>query len=261
MSETTAYIHPDAKIAPGVVIEPFAVIQKNVEIGEGTWIGSHAVISEGARIGKNCKIYSGAQISSVPQDLKFQGEETTAEIGDNTTIREFATISRGTSDRMTTKVGANCLIMAYCHVAHDCVVGDHCIMSNASQLAGHVVLDDHVVIGGMTGVHQFVHIGAHVMLAGLVVARKDVPPFIMAGREPLSFTGVNSIGLRRRGFSNEQINLIQDIYRIVYHKGLNTTRAIDIIEKEIPDGQEKETVIEFLKGSGRGIIRGVGDNV
>ena len=259
MSQPRPSIHPNAKIGNNVVIEPFAVIEDDVEIGDGTWIGPHAVICSGARIGRNCKIYSGAQIAAVPQDLKFQGEVTTATIGDNTTIREFVTVSRGTNDRLTTAVGNDCLIMAYCHVAHDCIVGDHCIMSNSAQLAGHAVLDDYVVIGGMTGVHQFVHIGAHVMLAGLVVARKDVPPYIVAGREPLAFTGVNSIGLRRRGFSNDQINTVQDLYRIVYHKGLNATRAIDIIEKEIPNSPEKEVVVKFLRNSGRGIIRGSSD--
>ncbi|MEL6534257.1 MAG: acyl-ACP--UDP-N-acetylglucosamine O-acyltransferase [Bacteroidota bacterium] len=260
MISPQAVVHPDAKVAPNVTIEPFAVVQANTEIGEGTWIGPHAQICEGARIGKNCKIYSGAQIASVPQDLKFAGEATTAVIGDNTTIREFVTVSRGTVDRKTTVIGNNCLIMAYCHIAHDCLLGNDIIMSNSVQLAGHITLDDYVVIGGMSGIHQFVHVGSHVMIAGLTKATKDIPPYVMAGRIPMSFTGVNSIGLRRRGFSNEQINQIQEMYRIVYHKGLNTSRAIDILEKEIPDSPDKETVVSFLRDSGRGIIRGGTDN-
>lgn len=260
MSQTQAYIHPDAKIGPNVTIEPFAVIEANVEIGEGTWIGPNAVICNGARIGKNCKIFAGAQIASVPQDLKFDGEETHAYIGDNTTIREFVTVSRGTVDRHKTVVGKDCLIMAYSHVGHDCLLGDHNIISNAVQLAGHVVTGDYVGIGGMSGIHQFVHIGAHAYLAGFVKATKDVPPFVLAGRSPLAFTGVNSIGLRRRGFSNEQIQQIQDIYRTVYHRGLNTTRAIAILEQEGPQGTHKDEVLSFLKNSGRGIIRGGSDD-
>lgn len=256
MISPQAHIHPEAVIGANVTIEPFAVVQKNTVIGEDTWIGPHAQICEGARIGKNCKIYAGAQIASIPQDLKFAGEDTTAEIGDNTTIREYVTISRGTSDRMTTKVGNNCLLMAYCHVAHDCILGDYVIMSNSVQLAGHVQIDNNVVIGGMSGVHQFVHIGEHVMVAGFTKTTKDVPPYVMAGRVPQAFTGVNSVGLRRRGFSNDQIYLIQDIYRIVYNRGLNTTTAIEQLEKEIASGPERDAIISFLKGSERGIIRG-----
>ena len=200
MKQPLAYIHPDAKIAPTVVIEPFVSIDKNVEIGEGTRIGSNVTIMEGVRIGKNCTIFPGAVIGAIPQDLKFQGEDTLVIIGDNTTIRECVTIHRGTASKGKTVVGDNCLIMAYCHVAHDCVVGNHVIMSNATQLAGEVVIDDYAVIGGGSLVHQFTRIGAHAMLQGGSRVTKDVPPYVKAGRDPLSYAGVNSIGLRRRGF-------------------------------------------------------------
>ena len=213
MKQPLAYIHPAAKIHPSVVIDPFVTIEQNVEIGEGTRIGSNVTILEGARIGKNCNIFPGAVISGIPQDLKFVGEETVAIIGDNTTIRECVTINRGTASKGKTVVGSNCLIMAYCHVAHDCVVGDNVIMSNATQLAGEVVVDNFAIIGGGSLVHQFCHIGSHVMVQGGALINKDVPPYVKAGREPISYAGVNSIGLRRRGFSNETIQQIQNISR------------------------------------------------
>ncbi len=256
MTQPLANIHPDAKIGPGVVIEPFATIHKNVEIGEGTWIGANAVINEGARIGKFCKIYPGAIISAIPQDLKFQGEETTAVIGDYTTIREFVTMSRGTMDKYATTIGENCLVMAYVHVAHDCVVGNNCILANSVQLAGHVQVDDNVFIGGTSAVHQFVKIGAHSMVSGGSLVRKDVPPFVKAAREPLAYSGINSVGLRRRGYSNEKINEIQEIYRYVYLKGLNNADAIQAIETKLPASVERDLVVEFIRGSERGIMRG-----
>ena len=211
MNQPLAYIHPQAKIARNVVIEPFVTIDKNVVIKEGTWIGSNVTIMEGATIGKNCKIFPGAVISSTPQDLKYEGEETTAEIGDNTIIREFVTISRGTVDKHKTSIGKNCLIMAYAHVAHDCVIMDNCILANASQLAGHVLIDEYATIGGASAVHQFVHIGAHVMVSGGSLVSKDVPPFTKAARKPLSYCGINSVGLRRRGYKNEKINELKSI--------------------------------------------------
>ena len=210
MKQPLAYVHPAAKIAPSVVIDPFVTIDQNVEIGEGTRIGSNVTIMEGARIGKNCTIFPGAVISAIPQDLKFRGEETLAIVGDNTTIRECVTINRGTAAKGKTVVGSNCLIMAYCHVAHDCVVGDNVIMSNATQLAGEVVVDNHAVIGGGTLVHQFCHIGRHVMIQGGALVNKDIPPYVKAAREPIAYAGVNSIGLRRRGFTNEDIRDIQE---------------------------------------------------
>jgi UDP-N-acetylglucosamine acyltransferase len=194
MNNSLTWIHPEAKIASNVVIEPFTTIHRNVEVGEGTWIGSNVTINEGARIGKNCKIYPGAVISSIPQDLKFTGEETITVVGDNTVIREFVTISRGTVDKFKTEIGKNCLVMAYVHIAHDCIIGDNCILVNSVQLAGHVHIDNYAIIGGSSAVHQFVKIGAHAMVSGGSLVRKDVPPFTKAAREPLSYCGINSIG-------------------------------------------------------------------
>ena len=256
MNQPLAYIHPEAKIAQNVVVEPFTTIAADVEIGEGTWIGSNVTIMEGARIGKNCKIYPGAVVSATPQDLKFAGEKTLAEIGDNTVIRECATISRGTVDKYTTKIGKNCLIMSYVHVAHDCVIGDHCIIVNAVQLGGHCEIGDWAIIGGASATHQFVKIGAHVMISGGSLVRKDVPPFTKAAREPLSYVGINSVGLRRRGFSSVQIAEIQEIYRTLYLKGLNNAKAIDQIEIEMPASKERDEVINFVRNSGRGIMKG-----
>ena len=256
MNQPLAYIHPQAKIAHNVVIEPFVTIDKNVVIKEGTWIGNNVTIMEGARIGKNCKVFPGAVISSTPQDLKYEGEETFAEIGDNTVIREFVTISRGTIDRHKTVIGKNCLIMAYAHVAHDCVIMDHCILANASQVAGHVLIDEHATIGGASAVHQFVHIGAHVMLSGGSLVSKDVPPFTKAARKPLSYCGINSVGLRRRGYNNEKINEIQEIYRHIFLKGLNNSKALDFIELELSPSKERDIIINFIRNSNRGIMRG-----
>ncbi|MDE6394088.1 MAG: acyl-ACP--UDP-N-acetylglucosamine O-acyltransferase [Duncaniella sp.] len=249
-------VHPDAKIHPSVEIGPFVTIDRNVEIGEGTRILSNVTVMDGARIGKNCTIYPGAVISGPPQDLKFKGEETVAIIGDNTTIRECVTIHRGTASKGKTLVGDNCLIMAYCHVAHDCVVKNNVIMSNAVQLAGEVVVDDFAVIGGGALVHQFCHIGSHVMLQGGALVNKDIPPFVKAAREPIAFAGVNSIGLRRRGYSNETIRDIQEIYRYLYLSGLNNSDAIERIEAELPASKERDEIILFVRNSNRGIIRG-----
>lgn len=256
MKQPLAYIHPAAKIAPSVVIDPFVTIEANVEIGEGTRIGSNVTIMDGARIGKNCTIFPGAVVSAIPQDLKFKGEDTLAIIGDNTTLRECVTINRGTAAKGKTVVGNNCLIMAYCHVAHDCVVGDNVIMSNATQLAGEVVVDNFAVIGGGALVHQFCHIGPHVMLQGGALVNKDIPPYVKAGREPISYAGINSIGLRRRGFTSEQIRDIQETYRYLYLSGLNNTDAVERIEAELPATPERDEIIMFVRNSKRGIIRG-----
>ena len=256
MKQPLAYVHPAAKIASNVVIDPFVTIDQNVEIGEGTRIGSNVTILEGARIGKNCVIHSGAVISGVPQDLKFKGEDSVAIIGDNTVIRECVTINRGTASKGKTIVGNNCLIMAYCHVAHDSILGDNVIMSNSVQVAGEVVIDDNAVIGGGALIHQFTHIGQHVMLQGGSLVNKDIPPFVKAGRLPVSYAGINSIGLRRRGFSNEQISEIQEIYRYLYLSGLNNSDAIDRIEAELPASKERDEIIMFVRNSKRGIIRG-----
>jgi len=260
MNQPLAYVHPQAKVAKNVVIEPFANIEKNVEIGEGSWIGSNVTIMEGARIGKNVKIFPGAVISAIPQDLKFDGEDTTVHIGDNTTIREFVTVNRGTKANMETRVGKNCLLMAYCHVAHDCIIGDNVILANCATLAGHIEIGDWAIVGGLVAVHQFVHIGPHVMISGGSLVRKDVPPFTKAAREPLAYVGVNSIGLRRRGYSNEQINHIQDIYRILYVNGHNVSKAVSIIEAEIPASQERDEILFFINNSSRGIMKGYSSN-
>jgi UDP-N-acetylglucosamine acyltransferase len=256
MSNSLNFIHPDAKIASGVEISPFTTIYADVEIGEGSWIGPNVTIMDGARIGKNCRIFPGAVISAIPQDLKYQGEASTVEIGDNSTIRECVTLNKGTVDRMTTRIGSNTLIMAYVHVAHDCLIGDHCIIANAVNMGGHVVVDDHTVVGGMTAIHQFVHIGQHVMISGGSLVRKDIPPFVKAGREPISYVGVNSIGLRRRNFSNETIHHIQDIYRLLYLSGMNVSTALSKIETEMMASPERDLIIQFIQHSKRGIMRG-----
>ena len=256
MKQPLAYIHPAAKIASNVVIDPFVTIDKNVEIGEGTRIGSNVTILEGARIGKNCTIFPGAVISAIPQDLKFKGEETVAIIGDNTTLRECVTVNRGTASKGKTVVGSNCLIMAYCHIAHDCVIGNNVIMSNATQVAGEVVIDDYAVVGGGALIHQFCHVGSHVMLQGGALVNKDIPPYVKVGRNPISYAGTNSIGLRRRGFTNEKICEIQEIYRYLYLSGLNNSDAVERIESELPASKERDEIIMFVRNSQRGIIRG-----
>jgi len=256
MKQPLAYIHPDAKIAPGVVIEPFVTIDKNVVIGEGSRIESNVTILEGTRIGKNCNIFQGAVIGGVPQDLKFKGEDSLAIIGDNTTIREYVTVNRGTAAKSKTVIGSNCLLMAYCHVAHDCIIGDHVIMANATQLAGEVVIGDYAILSGGILVHQFTHIGQHVMIQGGSKINKDVPPFVKAGRDPVSYAGINSIGLRRRGYTNEQIRDIQDIYRYIYLSGMNTSHAVERIEAELPATKERDEILLFVRSSPRGIIKG-----
>jgi len=256
MNQPLAYIHPEAKIARNVVIEPFASISKNVVIEEGTWIGSNVTIMEGARIGKNVKIFPGAVVSAIPQDLKFGGEDTTLEIGDNTVIRECVTLNRGTHATHKTVIGKDSLIMAYTHVAHDCVVGDNCILVNAVQLAGHVTIEDWAIVGGAAAVHQFVNIGAHTMVSGGSLVRKDVPPFTKVGREPLSYAGINSVGLRRRGFSNDKITEIQEIYRYIFLRGLNNSKALDLVELEMQPTKERDEILNFFRGSDRGVMKG-----
>ena len=256
MYQPLSYIHPGAKIAKNVVVEPFSSIDKNVVIGEGTWIGSNVTIMSGARIGKNVSIFPGSVISAVPQDLKFKGEDTTAVIGDNTTLRECVTINRGTSDRNKTKIGKNCLIMAYSHVAHDCFIGDNCIFSNNSTLAGHVTVGNHVILAGMVAVHQFCSIGNHAFVAGGSLVRKDIPPYVKAAREPISYVGINSVGLRRRGFDNKVIMQIQSIYRTLYQKKYNNTQAVSIMEAEMEATKERDEIIQFIKNSQRGIMKG-----
>ena len=248
-------IHPDAKIAEGVTIDPFATIEADVEIGEGTWIGSSAIIGNGARIGKNCKIYPSAMVSSDPQDNKYGGENTTTHIGDHTVIREFVTISRGTTDKLMTVIGSNCLIMAYVHVAHDCIIGDNVILVNSVQIAGHVTVDDWAIIGGGTAIHQFSKIGAHVIISGASIVVKDVPPYIKAGKEPLAYCGINAVGLKRRGFVKEQMDEIQEVYRYVYQRGLNTSDAVGAVKENMADSADRNIILDFIKGSDRGIMK------
>ena len=255
-----ANVHPDAKIGNNVTIEAFATVQKDVVIDDGCWIGPNAIVWDGSRLGKNVKIYPGASVSSIPQDLKFSGEKTETHIGDNTVVRECVTISRGTTDKFKTVIGKNCLLMAYVHVAHDCLIGNNCILVNAVQVAGHVTIDDWAIIGGASALHQFVKVGAHVMVSGGSLVRKDIPPFTKAAREPLTYAGINTIGLRRRGFSSEKINEIQEIYRYIFLKGMNNSKALEIVESEIPGSTERDYILDFIKKSERGIMKGYGGN-
>jgi len=257
MISAQSSIDKAAKLGKNITVSPFAVIYGNVEIGEGTWIGPHVTIMDGARIGKNCRIFPGAVIAAIPQDLKFSGEESTVEIGDNTTIREFVTINRGTKDRMKTSVGSNCLLMAYVHVAHDCAIGNNVILANSVNLAGHITIENWAILEGLVAVQQFVHIGAHSFVTGGSLVRKNIPPYVKAAREPLSYIGVNSVGLRRRGFSNEIVLQIEDIYRTIYVRGYNVSNALNIVEQEAPASSEKDLIVKFIRDSKDGIIRGI----
>lgn len=256
MKQPLAYIHPDAKVDPSVVVDPFVTIDKNVVIGAGTRIGSNVTILEGVRIGENCTIFPGAVIGATPQDLKYNGEDTLVIIGNNTTIRECVTIHRGTAAKGRTTIGNNCLIMCYCHVAHDCIIGNNVIMSNATQLAGEVQIEDYAILGGGTLVHQFTHIGKHVMIQGGSKVNKDIPPFVTAAREPISYAGINSIGLRRRGYDNAQIANIQEMYRLIFSPGLNTSGALAKIETDIAATSERDEIVIFIRSSSRGILKG-----
>lgn len=256
-----ANVHPEAKIGKDVIIEPFVTIEKDVVIGDGCWIGANAVIKNYTTIGKNCRIFHGAVVGAIPQDLKFKGEHTTVVIGDNTTIRECATVNRGTAAKGSTQVGSNCLLMAYSHIGHDCRIKDYVIIGNACQIAGEVDIDEHAILSGGSLIHQFTRIGAHVMIQGGSKIGKDVPPFIRAGREPLTYFGINIIGLRRRNFANETITGIHDIYRMLYQKGKNVSQALQQIEESLPASAERDYIIAFVKDSKRGIIPGNGELV
>jgi len=256
MISNLAFVHPEAKLGSNVTVEPFAFIDRNVEIGDGTWIGPNATVMYGARIGKNCRIFPTAVISGIPQDLKFVGEESTAEIGDNTTVREGSTVNRGTAAVGKTVIGNNCLIMAYAHIGHDCIVGDNCILGNSTGLAGEVKVDDWAILSAGTLVHQFARIGGHVMIGGGSKVRTDVPPFIKADRDPLIYLGLNTVGLTRRGFPKERIDNIHNIYRAIYQNGMNVSQALDYIENEYSPSDDREYIISFIRKSERGIIRG-----
>jgi len=251
-----AYIEPGAQIGEGVKIGPFSCVYNDTVIGDGTILENNVTVFPGARIGKNCHIFPGACIATTPQDLKFKGEYTTVEIGDNTHLHECVTVHRATASKQVTKIGKNCLIMAYCHVAHDCNVGDGVIMSNSVQMAGEVVVDPCAVIGGGSLIHQFTHIGSYCMIQGGSGIVKDIPPYSMVGRTPAKYMGLNIVGLRRRGFSAEQIIQIQEMYRILYMSGLNVTHACEKIEAECPQTPERDYLLAFIKSSDRGIIAG-----
>lgn len=251
-------VDPRAKIGKNVTVEPFTTIASDVVIGAGTWIGSNVTIMDGARIGKNCKIFPGTVISAIPQDLKFDGEDTQTIIGDNTTLRECVTINRGTKALGYTKVGNDCLIMATSHVAHDCIIGDNVIIANGCGIAGHVEIGDFVVMGGLSAVQQFGKIGKHVMISGGSLIRKDIPPYVKVAREPISYAGINSVGLRRRGFTNDKIFEIQKIYRAIFQMKMNTTQAIEYIEQEMLPTVERDEIITFIQNSPRGIVKGYG---
>ena len=255
MISTLASIHPNANIGSNVIIDPFAVIHDNVVIGDNTHIMSHAVIMPFSRIGKNCQVFPGAVIGAIPQDLKFIGEETTAEIGDHTTIRECVTVNRGTKDRNKTVVGSHCLLMAYAHVAHDCIVGNNVILANGVQLAGHVEVGDYAIIGGLAGAHQFTRIGAHTYIAGHTVIRKDVPPYVKAAREPMSYMGLNIVGLQRRTFSQEKIDTIAQIYHLLFVGSHSIANGIEKIRDKVPDSETKQEILQFIAASKTGIIK------
>lgn len=250
------HIHPNASIANGVEVAPFAVIEEDVVIGEGTQIGPHAMILNGTRIGHHCKIHAGAIVGNYPQDLKFVGEDSLCQIDDHVTVREYCTINRGTAASGTTRIKSHALIMAYAHIAHDCLIEEYAIISNGSQLAGHVMVGRYAIVGGMTAVHQFVRIGDHSFVGGGTLVRKDVPPYIKAAREPLCYVGVNSIGLSRRGFDTALIKHIQDIYRILFIQHSNISFAVKELERSINASVQKQEILEFIVGSERGILKG-----
>ncbi|SHN28208.1 acyl-[acyl-carrier-protein]--UDP-N-acetylglucosamine O-acyltransferase [Cyclobacterium lianum] len=249
-------ISDKARLGENVSVEAFTSIHSDVEIGAGTWIGSNVTIYPGARIGENCRIFPGAVIAAIPQDLKYKGEDSLVEIGNNTTIREFVTINRGTADKQTTRIGNDCLLMAYVHIAHDCLIHDRVIIANSVQVAGHVTIDDWAFVGGSSAIHQFVKIGMHSMISGGSLVRKDVPPFTKAAREPLSYAGVNSLGLRRRGFESNTISEIQEVYRYLFLNSWNNSKALEEIEINLPATKERDEIVNFIRSSERGVMKG-----
>ena len=253
-------VHPNAKIGQNVEISNFVTICDDVEIGDGTWIGPNVTIFPGARIGKNCRIFPGAVIAAIPQDLKFNGEYTTVVIGDNNTIRECVTINRGTSALGRTDIGNNNLLMAYVHVAHDCIVGNNCVLANNATLAGHVVIGNSVILGGKTAILQFVTVGDHVITAGGSLVDKDVPPYVKAARYPISYAGINSVGLNRRGFSQDEINNIQNIYRFIFQKGYTVSKGVQLAKEEYGDTTEGKMIFDFVANAKVGLLKGYSSN-
>lgn len=252
-----ASVHPKSSLHDRVIIEPFAHIHEDVVIGEGTKIHSNAVLYPGTRIGKNCEVFPGAVIGVIPQDLKFGGEYTLVEIGDHTVIRECVTIHRGTNDKLSTKIGSHCLLMTYVHVAHDCTIGNHVILASYTGLSGHVQIDDYAILEGKVAAQQFTHIGKHTFIGGASLIRKNIPPYVKAAREPLTFAGVNSVGLRRRGYSDDTIREIEDLYRILYIQNSNISKGIEAIKSQIPDSETRTEILNFISSSDKGVIRGM----
>jgi len=257
MISPLANVSSKAKIGKNVTIEAFATIYEDVIIGDNTHIHPNAIIYPNTTIGNDCQIFPGALVGIVSQDLKYKGEKTKTIIGNNTILREYVTVHKGTADRMLTAIGNNCLIMAYAHVAHDCILGNNIILANYVGLAGHITIEDFVIIEGYTAIQQFITIGAHSFLAGASKVRKNVPPFIRVARDPLQYIGVNTVGLTRRGFEKEVINQIEDIYRLMFVRGHNVTNALELIEQEIPASDVKTQIIEFIKNSKDGIVKGI----
>ena len=251
-----AIIDPRARIGKNVTIGPYAIIGKDVEIGDGCTIHNNVSILDGVRIGKNSRVFPGAILGAIPQDLKYEGEESILQIGENVTIREYCTVNKGTIENFRTFIDDNCILMAYVHVAHDCELGKNVILSNNVNLAGHIEIGDFAILGGLTAVHQFVKVGPHAFVGGGSLVRKDIPPYCKAAREPISYAGMNSVGLRRRGFTPDMINTIQDIYRILFVRGYNTSQAIEEIRNNIKDCKEKEVILDFIQESKRGIMKG-----
>ena len=257
MKHPLSVISPKAQLHESVEVGPFTIIHDNVIIGEGTKIHSNVALYPGTIIGNHCEVYPGAVIGVIPQDLKFEGENTTVEIGNNTIIRECVTIHRGTKDKWKTSIGNNCLLMTYVHVAHDCQIGNNVILASYTGLSGHVTIGDFAILEGKVAAQQFAHIGRHVFVGGASLVRKNIPPFIKAAREPLTFAGVNSVGLRRRGFSDEEIKTIEDIYRIIYIQNSNVSKALEIVKETIDPSEIRDEIIHFIEGSDKGVIRGM----
>jgi UDP-N-acetylglucosamine acyltransferase len=257
MISSMASVHKDAQLGENVTVEPFSTIYEDVIIGNGTKIHPNVTIYPGTRIGENCEIFPGAVIGVIPQDLKYNGEYTTVEIGNNTVIRECVTIHRGTSDKLKTTIGSNCLLMTYVHVAHDCQIGNHVILASFVGLSGHVIIDDYAILEGKVAAQQFVHIGAHAFIGGASLVRKNVPPYIKAAREPLTFIGVNTVGLRRRGVSDAEIRDVEDIYRILFVQNTNISNAVEQVKNTISESKIRTEILKFIEKSEKGIIRGM----
>ncbi len=251
----TAIVDADATIGKDVSIGPYAVVQEDVIIGDGCHIASHALIHSGTRIGNNCVVFNGSVLGTDPQDLKYAGEKTTLEIGDSTTIREFCTLNRGSTHRLKTVVGSKSLLMAYVHIAHDCIIGNNVILANAVNMAGHVTIEDFASVGGMTPIHQFVRIGKHSFIGGGLRVPKDVPPYILAANEPLTYEGINRVGLSRRGFSTATLSQLRQAYKLLYRSRLNVSQAISQIESTMELTPEIQYIIDFIRTSERGIIK------